>query len=307
MMLLTFFSLMIGLTLFFGGLIWMRRGLTALAGEKAQVLLKKATDQTWQGFLIGLFLSAILGSSSVVTILIVALVQSGWMSFERSIALIIGANVGTTLTLYLFSLPLEKLYTYILTISWLLYIWGKPKVKYIAQSAGGLTLAQMALHIIASGARQTTDLLTLLPGYQPNTASALPHLIFGAVLAALIQSSTASVLLSGAWLAQGVWTGSSAVAFIIGANIGTCFDTLLAGLSGAREGKRVAFAHLGINVLSAFVVYPFIPAFSQWVATYSPTSWLFMANAQLAYNVISAALFLPWTGLYAKMIQFFLR
>ncbi|MDY0323708.1 MAG: Na/Pi symporter [Candidatus Carbobacillus sp.] len=302
-MIMTVVSFVIGLTLFFLGLRWMQRGLKAIAGDHIQGLLKKATHRTWQGFFIGLFLTAFLGSSSVVTILIVALVQSGWLSFQRSIALIIGANVGTSLTLYLFTLPLEKMYPYVLSISWLFYIFGKHKVKYSAQSVGGLVLAQMALQIIASGARHTSNLLSLLPGYNPSTEQFFPHLIFGTILATIIQSSTASVLLAGAWLTQGVWLETSAVAFIIGANIGTCSDTLLASLSGGREGKRVAWAHLGINVIGAILIYPFMNVFTQSILAHSPTDWLFVAHAQLAYNLLSALFFLPWTKLYAAFIE----
>lgn len=302
-MIMTFVSLVVGLTLFFLGLAWMQRGLQAIAGEHIQTLLEKATHQTWQGFLIGLFLTAFLGSSSVVTILMVALVQSGWLSFHRSIALIIGANVGTSLTLYLFTLPLEKMYPYVLSISWLCYVFGKHTLKYSAQSVGGLVLAQMALQIIASGARHTSTLLALLPGYDPSSMQLFPHLLFGTVLAAIIQSSTASVLLAGAWLSQGVWLKTSAVSFIIGANIGTCSDTLLASLTSGREGKRVALAHLGINVIGALLIYPFISVFSQKISTYAPTDWLFVAHAQLAYNLLSASFFLPWTRLYATWIE----
>ncbi|MBE3550558.1 MAG: Sodium-dependent phosphate transporter [Brockia lithotrophica] len=308
-------DLLWGLLLFLIALFAMRRGLQGMWGEKGGEvgLLQRLPRGRTSGFLVGLLGSALVHSSSAFLIAAVALAETGVLAGETLVALVLGANVGTTATLFALSLPR-------LPGPQAMYLAGAALVAAgtfldrmgrrgdgralawggVAVFAFGLLLE--ALELLARGAEAagaSPIARRLLHGSArgPWSATAV-----GVLLAATLQSSTATTALAAALVEEGLLPLEAAVGIALGTNVGTVADTLVAGALAGRAGRQVAYAHLLVNALGVLLAVPLVPVAAQWLASEGGTALGKLALVQGAFNFTSAAAFLPLATPIARVV-----
>ncbi len=255
-----------GLALFLYGMHMLSEGLEKISGGKLERILEKMTDSRWKAVLLGAGVTAVIQSSSATTVMVVGFVNSGIMKLSQAIGVIMGANVGTTITSWLLSLTgLEgdsfwlKLikptsFSPVLAIIGVVFIVFLKNAK--KRDIGGILVG---FAILMTGMNTMSDAMKPLSenptftGLFTMFANPFLGLIVGALLTAVIQSSSASVGILQALCATGKVTYASAVPIILGQNIGTCVTAMMSGVGAGKNAKRAATIHLMFNVIGVAV------------------------------------------------------
>lgn len=306
-----------GLCLFLFGMDVMGQALERRAGGRLHTVLGKLTQNKAAGFFTGLGVTSIIQSSSATTVMVVGFVNSGIMTLKQAINVIMGANVGTTVTAWILSLggidgdnPVIKLlkptsFTPVLAlIGIVLYMFCKSDKKH----ENGLILLGFAT--LMFGMDTMSDAVVGLAEVPAFTNILLMFenpilgVLAGAVLTGIIQSSSASVGILQALAATGCISYGAAIPIIMGQNIGTCVTAILSSVGANKNAKRAAFAHLSFNVIGTVV---WLTVFSIVNAVFSPALLGKAANpagiavAHTAFNILCTILLLPMTGLLEKL------
>ena len=312
-----FLTLLGGLCLFLFGMNIMGQALERRAGGKLRNILGKMTSNKGAGFLTGCGVTAIIQSSSATTVMVVGFVNSGLMTLHQSISVIMGANVGTTVTSWILSLGgidgnsvfVKMLkptsFTPILALAGLvLYMFFKQSQK---KDTGMILLGFATL---MSGMETMTSAVSGLAGVPAfrNLFVAFENpilgLLVGAILTAVLQSSSASVGILQALAATGQISFSAAIPIIMGQNIGTCVTALLSSIGANKNAKRAAFVHLSFNVVGATLL---LSVFSVIKAVFAPAilqdsaSSFGIAVAHTAFNLLCVAILMPFSALLEKL------
>ena len=256
------FTLFGGLALFLFGMDIMGKALEKQAGNKLQPILAKMTDNPMKGFLLGLSVTAVIQSSSATTVMVVGFVNSGLMQLHQAVGVIMGSNVGTTVTAWILSLsgiegdgflvrflnpsgfsPILAL------IGIILYMFTKSaRSRGIGTILLGFSMLMTGMEIMSDAMAPLAD----MPSFQALfTKFEMPilGLLFGAGLTALIQSSSASVGILQALSLTGTITCGSALPIILGQNIGTCVTAMLSSIGANKSARRAAIVHLYFNII----------------------------------------------------------
>lgn len=307
-----------GLCLFLFGMNVMGESLERRAGDKLSTIIGKLTTNKFAGFLTGLGVSAIIQSSSATTVMVVGFVNSGLMSLKQAISVIMGANIGTTVTAWILSLGgIESSnfvvqmfkptsFTPILALIGIaFFMFGKTNKK---RDTGtillGFAVLMFGMDIMSdavSGLRDVPQFRELFIMFK----NPILGVIAGAVLTAIIQSSSASVGILQALTVTGQISYGASFYIIMGQNIGTCITAILSSFGTNRNAKRVALAHLMFNVIGTTVLLIllctvqalFAPAILDESATHFG-----IAVAHSVFNVFCTALLLPMSGLLEKLV-----
>lgn len=305
-----------GLAFLIFGVFTLRGGLLAMAGGHLQSALETLTKTFPRAFLLGVCITALVQSSGAVTIVLVGLVGAGLMSLERAIPIVLGSNIGTTLTpqllrmggggTLLFFLNPKNLSPLFLALGMLFLFTAQnsPRKKAAGQILLGAGLMFCGMSLMELGA---VPLRTLPAFAQLFSTLSNPLLGFlaGTAVTAAMQSSTACVALLQALAGSGVITKSAGYAIVLGQNLGTCFTTLAASLGAGRAARQVALVHLYINLITgvlgvAFLFFVAAP-FAEFLAV--PISAGGVANFHTVYNVASSLLFAPFTRALAALAR----
>lgn len=313
-----------GLCLFMFGMNIMGQALERSAGGKLQSLLAKFTTSKGAGFLTGLGVTAIIQSSSATTVMVVGFVNSGLMSLKQAINVILGANVGTTVTSWIISLSgiegdawfikilKPDSFTPILAlIGLIMYMMSKSsRKKDIGTIFLGFTTLMFGMSTMSdavSGLKSVpafTNIFTFFTGDTLGFFGPLLGVLAGAVLTAIIQSSSASVGILQALSTTGAISNSAAFPIIMGQNIGTCVTAMLSSAGANKNGKRAAIVHLFFNVigtvimLAIFYIIQLFPVFDQFFGT--PTDGFQIAILHTVFNVGCTLILLPASALLEK-------
>lgn len=289
-----------GLGLFLYGLELFTSRLRTHAGEGMRRALTGLTRTRWHGLLVGVALTAVLQSSSVVTALTVGLVEAGMMSFAQSLAVVMGANIGTTVTLQLIAFKITDAALWLVFVGAVaLLLWRWPR-RYLAELLLALGLIFLGLNLMGDAMRPLRDAAWMqqLVGWMDSPWSAA---LVGAVVTAIIQSSSAFGGMVLALVMQEQVDVMTAIALMLGANIGSCFTAVLAALGKSREAIRVAVFHVLFNVLGAVAVLASLQGFValvDWMTAFGEfTPSRELANAHTLFNVLVAIAligFVPW-------------
>lgn len=286
----------LGLVLFFLGLLWLNQSLRFLAGQRAQAVLTRFTATPARAFVAGTLLTAVLQSSGAVTATTVALVDAGLLDLAAATAVILGANVGTTLTVQLFALRPGNLVWVLLAIGAV----GLPLRRRWAAVPAALGLLFLGLE----GMERSLAPLALSPALESLVAAAgspLAAVGLGAAGSALLQSGSVLIAIVLTLARQGAVTLPAAVGLTLGSNVGTCVTALLAATQSGRAGRLAAYTHLLFNlagVLAALLVYPWFLAV---VGLTSQDPGRQIANAQTLFNVATALAALPLARPWARL------
>lgn len=297
------FPFILGLALFFYGLFLMRRGLDRLSSKRWQEKISRLAKTPQSGFLTGMIFTALLQSSSAVTILIVGFVNAKLLTFSESIGLILGANVGTTVTLQILSFSQEEMLIPIWILGLLLWISPHHKAKQVGLTLFGLSMMLLSLTLMGLGTRNFLTSNLSFHFLQWIEQHAYASLITGIVATALIQSSTAVLAMTMIFLKSKVLSLPTGILILLGTNIGTCFDTYLSSLGGSKEGKKVAYAHILLNIGGVLLFVPLIHPFAQFLTHLSPHVEQQLAHGQTLFNLITSLFVLPFSEPFARLVS----
>ena len=296
-----------GLALFLYGMQMMSDGLENLAGNRMKKILEKLTSNRLLGVLVGAVITAVIQSSSATTVMVVGFVNSGLMNLRQAVWIIMGANIGTTITGQLISLDVGALAPVLAFLGVAAIVFfKKPKLHH-----AGLILAGFGILFI--GMDMMSAAMNPLREYQPfidlmtTFSNPLLGILVGAVFTAVIQSSSASVGILQALAASGLIPFTSAVYVLFGQNIGTCITAVLASMGTNRHAKRTTIIHLLFNLIgtTVFTVLTLaLPQVIELVAGLTPDNPMAqIANMHTIFNISTTVLLLPFGTLLAKFAE----
>jgi len=306
-----------GLALFLYGMEKMSSGMKKAAGDQMRSILSALTNNRYMGLMVGAFVTMIIQSSSATTVMLVSFVQAGLMTFVQSLGVILGADIGTTITAQLVAFKLTDYALLMIAIGFGLMMFGRNEnQKNVGESILGFG-------ILFYGMKLMSDAMYPLRTYDPfiNTLAHLENpllgLLVGAAFTALIQSSSAFTGIIIVLSQQGLLSLDAGIPLIMGANIGTCITAALASIGASREAKRVALAHVMFKITGVLLFIFWIPWFADIIRAISPSSEAEglahlsavvprqIANAHTIFNVGLAFAFIPFTGFFANIIMKF--
>lgn len=306
---MTVFSLLGGLGLFLFGIKTMGDGLEQAAGSKMKRLLEALTRNKFTAVLVGLLVTAVIQSSSATTVMVVGFVNAGLLSLSKAIGVIMGANIGTTVTSLMLSVKLNFgiLFTAVGAICQLAGNWSS--FKLLGQIMMGLGILFVGMDAMTAAMEPLRD----WQGFRDMMELAknpLVGVLVGAGVTALLQSSSASVGILQALAATGAISLQASLFILFGQNIGTCVTALLASVGANRTAKRAAVVHLLFNVIGAalFIVLALVLPLASWIETLAGANLrLQIAFAHIIFNVVTTLLLLPISGLLEKLAYLVVR
>ncbi|MHB1652094.1 MAG: Na/Pi cotransporter family protein [Desulfitobacteriaceae bacterium] len=283
----------LGLLVLLGGMYTLRQGLQTLAGRRLRQALLWMTLTPWRGFWSGTVVTALVQSSSVLTVMTVSFVDAGLLPFANALYLILGSNIGTTLTTQLLAFPLERFALYTMLVGALGYLFWPSRWRYLPLALLGLGMLFFGLMILESGLAPVVSNASVQRFIHGLGDNHLHGVFAGALLSALLHSSSATTGIVMLLTQEGWLTLPTALAFVLGANIGTCVTALLASLGAGRAAQRVALFHILLNIFGVVCFFPFLLPFTALLGFLGGELARQVANAQTLFNVISSLLAFP--------------
>ncbi|PYE24393.1 phosphate:Na+ symporter [Paraburkholderia silvatlantica] len=305
-----------GLALFLFGLDLMTGALKTIAGARLQSLLGSLTANRFRGVLAGAGITALLNSSTITTVLLVGFVSARLMTLMQAIPMIMGANIGSTLTAQIIAFNISALTPFMLGGGFLLYGFAKrDTLRELGGALLGLGLLFLGIEMMGNATRPLRDYQPFIDAMQ-NMRNPLIGVVIGAVFTAIVQSSAATLAIVIALGSQGLIPLESGIALILGANVGTCGTALLASIGKSAEAAQVGIVHLIFNVLGVLFFVFVIPQFADFIRTISPSSPELTgaarlaaetprqaANAHTVFSVFSTLVLIWFTGPIAKLAE----
>ena len=291
-----FLSLLGGLALFLYGMQMMSSGLEAAAGSKMKLILERLTANRFLGVLVGAGITAVIQSSSATTVMVVGFVNSGMMTLNQAVWIIMGANIGTTITGQLIALDVGALAPLFAFIGVAMVVFVKmPRAHHIGQIMAGLGVLFIGMEMMSSSMMPLRDSQAFVD-LMTRFSNPLLGIAVGALFTALIQSSSASVGILQALATSGAISFSSSVFILFGQNIGTCITAVLASIGTSRSAKRATIIHLMFNIIGTvlFTILCILFPLADLVASFTPDAPAAqIANMHTIFNIVTTLLLLP--------------
>ena len=289
-------SLLGGLALFLYGMQMMSSGLEAAAGSKMKLILERLTANRFLGVLVGAGITAVIQSSSATTVMVVGFVNSGMMTLNQAVWIIMGANIGTTITGQLIALDVGALAPLFAFIGVAMVVFVKmPRAHHIGQIMAGLGVLFIGMEMMSSSMMPLRDSQAFVD-LMTRFSNPLLGIAVGALFTALIQSSSASVGILQALATSGAISFSSSVFILFGQNIGTCITSVLASIGTSRSAKRATIIHLMFNIIGTvlFTILCILFPLADLVASFTPDAPAAqIANMHTTFNIVTTLLLLP--------------
>jgi len=305
-----------GLAMFLFGMEQMSDGLKAAAGETLKDVLSRLTKNRFMGALTGAFVTAVLNSSSVTTVLVVGFISAGFMTLTQSVGVIMGANIGSTFTAQIVAFNVTQYALIMVAIGFLMLFTGK------AENTRHYGAMVMGLGLVFYGMGVMGDAMLPLRSYQPfldlmvRMENPLLGILVGAVFTGLVQSSAATTGIAIVMASSGLITLPAGIALAFGSNIGTCVTAVLAALGKPVEAVRAAMVHIIFNIAGVLLWVLFIPQLADFIVAISPSSPELsgkarmaaevprqIANAHTVFNVANTLLFIGFTTFFARLVE----
>lgn len=305
-----------GLALFLFGMDLMTKALKLTAGNHMRDLLARFTRNRFIGAGMGAIITSIIQSSSITTVLLVGFISAGVMSMAQSVPVIIGANIGTTITAQVLAFKVTKFALLLIATGFFLSIIAKKKkLRHYGSMILGLGMVFYGMNVMSEG-------MTPLRSYEPfinfmiTLENPVVAVIIGAAFTAIIQSSSATTGILIVMAGQGILGLESAIALILGSNIGTCVTAGLASVGKPREAVRTTVVHTLFNVLGAMIWIGLIPQLADIARWLSPVhnelsglarlaaeSPRQIANVHTVFNLANAVIFIGFTTQIARFVE----
>ena len=294
-----------GLGLFLYGMKLMSDGLENIAGEKLKSILEKITSNKIMGVLVGTIVTAIIQSSSAITVMVVSFVNAGLMTLGQATGVILGSNIGTTITAQMVSLNLEVIATIFIGIGAIVIVVTKNKrVKDLAYIALGFGVLFMGMGLMSSSLKPVSELAIFNKFILLVGKNSILGVLIGILITAILQSSSATTGILVALAVSGNLDMSVAFPIILGCNIGTCITAILAGLTANRIAKKAALLHLFFNIFGTILFLPFSDKVVMIVQYLTPDNVARqVANAHTIFNVVITIFILPISKYFVKLVN----
>ena len=293
-----------GLALFLYGMQMMSSGLEAAAGNRMKRILERLTSNRFLGVAVGAGITAVIQSSSATTVMVVGFVNSGMMTLSQAVWIIMGANIGTTITGQLIALDVGALAPLFAFCGVALVVFLKKAVfHHYGQIIAGLGILFIGMEMMSSAMmplRESKAFINLMTQF----SNPLLGILAGMIFTAVIQSSSASVGILQSLVASGLIGLPSAVYVLFGQNIGTCITAVLAAIGTSRNAKRTTVLHLLFNVIGTtlFTLACMFTPLTPLVASFTPGNLpAQIANMHTVFNVVTTLLLLPFGNYLAKL------
>ena len=298
---LVLFSLLGGTALLLYGVRLVGEGLQRAAGTRLRHVLSTLTGNRVKSLLVGAGVTAVLQSSSATTVMLVGFASAGLLTLRQTIGLILGADVGTTVTVQLLAFDLLELSPLLLFIGWFLYVTSRGDVRYVGQAILGFGFLFLGMKLVHDSTAPLASSALFGDLLHALTDQPLLLVLLSAMFTALVRSSAAVIGLALSLATAGLMPLVGAIPVIFGANMGTAATAVLAAIGQNAEARRVAAAHAAFKVIGVVIFFPFIAPFADLVRQTAPDVTRQIANAHTIFNVALALLFLPFAGLAADV------
>lgn len=298
-------GLLAGLVLFLHGVTLLSESLKRVAGERMKKVLERFTTNRFAGVLTGTVATTLLDSSSVTIIMVIALVNAGLLSFTRSLGVIMGSNIGTTISSQIIAFHINEYAPIALLVGFGLHMLAKSKKwKRIGQLAFGMGLIFFGLDVMGK-AVEPLQAQPLFLAWMTRMEAPLLGALVGAAFTVMVQSSSATLGIVITLATQELITLPAGIAIMLGAEIGTCADTLMATVGRSREAVRAGVFHLLFNLITVSIgvalAHPFT-ALVQYISSGTDVSRQ-IANAHLLFNVAGVVLFIGFVSPVVKLLE----
>ena len=295
-----------GLALFLYGMQMMSTGLETAAGNKMKTILERLTSNRIKGVLAGAIITAVIQSSSATTVMVVGFVNSGLMTLRQAVWVIMGANIGTTITGQLIALDVGALAPFFafVGVACIMFV-KKEKIKHISEVIAGFGVLFIGMDMMGN-AMVPLQSSEVFINFMTTFSNPLAGIAMGAVFTAIIQSSSASVGILQALASAGLVPLSSAVYILFGQNIGTCITAVLASIGTKPAAKRTTIIHLMFNIIGTtiFTVICILTPFTDFMAGTAPgNAAAQIANVHTTFNIVTTLLLLPFGTYMASLAE----
>jgi len=303
-----------GLALFLAGLDQLTEGLKMAAGDTLKNILQKLTTNRVMGVFTGALVTGVLNSSSVTTVLVIGFVTVEIMTLQQSVAVIMGANIGSTVTAQLLAFNISKYALLPVSLGFFMsFTAKKEKTRYYGMMLMGIGLVFFGMGIMSDAMYPLRSYAPFIDFLEKMSSPAL-GILAGAVFTALVQSSAATVGISIALASEGLLSLPAGIALALGANVGTCATALLASIGKPVEAIRTSLVHVIFNIVGVLIWLPFIGYLSDIAIAISPTSEGLkgmqkmayevprqIANGNTFFNIANTFIFIFFTPIFAKI------
>ena len=292
-----------GLGAFLFGMKYMGDGLELAAGSKMKDLLEKLTRNKILGFLLGMFVTVVIQSSSATTVMVMGFINAGIMDLAQATGVIFGANIGTTITSILIALDVSAIAPFCICVgAFMMFYTKKARLKHIGQVILGFGLLFQGLHTM-SAAMKPLGQVVWFQSFIMNAKNPILGILVGALICAVIQSSSAAVGIVQALALQGLMPLHFASYLICGINIGSAMPTILASMSARNNAKRAAMIYLIYNVVGCVVMAPvtMLTPYTDLIERLIPDPMFQVSVVHILFKVVAAAILLPCTNLVVKL------
>ena len=301
------FTLLGGVGLFLYGMTIMSSGLRNACGERLKVLLEQATRNKVTSVLAGILVTIFIQSSSATDVMVIGFVTSGLMTLSQAIGVIMGANIGTTVTAQITAFNIGAYAPFILFLGAVVHLFVKNKtLSYVGEVILGFGMLFVGITLMKSAITPLAQTQAFI-NFVSTLSNPIITVIFGVLFTALLQSSSSATVIFQAFAMQGIITYQTAVYLIIGAAVGSVTPNLLAGLTANRVGKRCAVLNLLFNLIRACLVLLLITIFPQiltFIQNLSPGNVArAIANTHTAFAIIAVLILLPFTEQIVKLSE----
>ncbi|NLE01923.1 MAG: Na/Pi cotransporter family protein [Fibrobacter sp.] len=301
-----------GLAIFLLGMKYLSDGIQAVAGDRMRRMISIVTDNRLAACGTGLLVTTIIQSSSVTTVMLVGLVNAGVMTLQQSIGVILGADIGTTITGWIVAVKVTKYGLLITGISGIYYLFTKRELnRFIAMLVMGLGFIFFGLLLMEKGVdplRSHDGFIALFSSFTPKNYYGVIKCIFiGALVTAIIQSSSATVAITITLARAGVIDFDTSVALVLGQNIGTTVTAFLASLGASVKARNVSYAHILIKVVAVIITIPFFFLYLKALKLIILDSMEIATQIALAhtiFNILLVLAFLPFTHYIAYILEY---
>jgi len=302
-----------GLAVFLLGMKYMSEGLQAVAGNGLRRMISAVTNNRFKAAMVGTAVTCVVQSSSITTVMVVGFVNSGFMTLSQAIGVVMGANIGTTITGWLLVLKIGKYGLPILGLAGFVYLFTRrERLRYLAMAIMGVGFVFFGLQLMKNGFSSVKDLPAFEEWFHQFQADSyfgvLKCAMVGCLLTVIVQSSSATLGITITLASIGVIPFETAAALVLGENIGTTITAYLASLGSTTNAKRAAYFHVMFNMVGVAwitAVFPYyLPCVEYFVTLFPGDDNLTakIAATHTGFNVINTLLFLPFAGVFNRLL-----
>jgi len=292
-----------GVALLVLGIDMLGDGLERAAGQAMRKILNTLTSSLWRGIAVGTLLTAIIQSSSAMTVMVVGFANAGMMTLEQALGIIYGANIGTTVSTQLLRLSITDYAMPIMGVGVAIKMITKnERARNFGHALIGFGMIFLGLSTLGTGSEVLTSDPAIRQAIQHYASNPFSAVLIGTVLTGVIQSSFASTGLVMSLANAGVLDFRMSAGITLGNNIGTCVTALLASTGTSRAAKRTAIAHIFFNITGTLIALVFFDAFTNFIATTSDNLIGQIANLHTIFNISATIIFIPITKYFARFL-----